>query len=95
MERAAGYSESQQLTGLIERLRERLIAHPAPQARLGRQLEAVLERLLVRNQRLRVLHRMARVGGFNEHARTMRDGLETLDAQLLQELPSLLELLHA
>ncbi len=95
MERAAGYSESQQLTSLIERLRERLLAHPVPQGGLGRQLEAVLERILVRNQRLRVLHRMARLVGFKEHARTMRDVLETLDAQLLQELPSLLELLHA
>lgn len=91
MQRAAGYNESWQLTALIEQLRERLGAEPPPSLRLGQQLEEVLERLLVRNQRLRVLHRLARKGGSNEHIEAMRSSLEQLDAQLLQELPGLLQ----
>lgn len=91
MQRAAGYNESWQLTQLIEQLRERLGADLPPSLQVGQQLEEVLGRLLTRNQRLRVLHRLARKGGSNEHIEAMRHSLEQLDAQLLQELPHLLE----
>jgi hypothetical protein len=90
MQRVAGYNESRQLTELIEQLRERLGSEPTPQSELGLLLEGVLARLLVRNQRLRVLHRLTRSGGSNEHVEAMRGSLEQLDAQLLQELPALL-----
>jgi hypothetical protein len=90
MQRVAGYNESRQLTQLIEQLRERLGAEPTPRPELGLQLEGVLARLLARNQRLRVLHRLTRSGGSNEHVEAMRGALEQLDAQLLQELPELL-----
>ncbi len=95
MQRAAGYNESWQLTALIEQLRERLGAEPPPSPQLVQQLEEVLARLLARNQRLRVLHRLARKGGSHEHLVAMRHALEQLDAQLLQELPSLLQHLRA
>src|SRR4051794_33260859 len=95
MQRAAGYNESWQLTALIEQLREKLGAEPPPSPELGRQLEEVLTRLVVRNQRLRVLHRLARKGSSNEHIDAMRHALEQLDAQLLQELPGLLQHLSA
>jgi len=93
MERVAGYSESSELTHLIEQLRERLSV-AEPQVPSG-ELEQVLSRLVIRNQRLRVLHRLTRNGGFhghaNEHISLMRSTLEQLDAQLLQELPTLLQ----
>jgi hypothetical protein len=93
MERAAGYSESSELTHLIEQLRERL-AMAEPQVPAG-ELEQVLSRLVIRNQRLRVLHRLTRKVGLNthvnEHISVMRSMLEQLDAQLIHELPSLLE----
>lgn len=91
MQRAAGYNESRQLTTLIEQLRERLGAEPPPPPQLGEQLEEVLARLVVRNQQLRVLHRLARKGGSNEHLEAIRHALEQLDAKLLQELPKLLQ----
>ena len=90
MQRAAGYNESWQLTTLIEQLRERLGAEPPPSPQLNQRLEEVLARLVVRNQRLRVLHRLARGGGSLEHIEAMRHALEQLDSQLLQELPELL-----
>lgn len=97
MERAAGYSESSELTRLIEQLRERLSV-AEPQVAVG-ELEEVLSRLVIRNQRLRVLHRLTRKGGLNthvnEHITVMRSSLEQLDAQLLQELPSLLKRMPA
>ncbi|WP_224240528.1 hypothetical protein [Hyalangium gracile] len=95
MHRTAGYSESWQLTRLIEQLRERLGAETAVNVLPGHQLEEVLSRLVVRNQRLRVLQRLTRTGGTNEHIEAMRNALEQLDAQLLQELPELLERLSA
>jgi hypothetical protein len=92
MQRAAGYNESWQLTQLIEELRERLgnnLVTPAP---LHEHLEGVLGRLLTRNQRLRVLHRLSRgASSSQEHIEAMRNSLEQLDAQLLRELPDLLE----
>jgi 3-methyladenine DNA glycosylase/8-oxoguanine DNA glycosylase len=94
MERAAGYSESSELTFLIEQLRERLGRTPSPEQLLARDLEEVLARLVIRNQRLRVLHRLARIGSSDEHIGAMRSTLEQLDAQLLKELPSILERLH-
>jgi hypothetical protein len=49
----------------------------------------VLSRLLVRNQRLRVLHRLTRICGSLEHIDAMRNALETVDAELLQRLRGL------
>jgi hypothetical protein len=95
MQRRAGYSESPELTHLIEQLRERLGAEPLPDSELGRQLEAVLARLVVRNQRLRVLQRLSRTGGAPEHIQAMRSALEQLDAELLRELPVVLERMRA
>jgi hypothetical protein len=94
MQRVAGYNESRQLTQLIEDLRERLGAEPTPHPQLGLELEEVLTRLLVRNQRLRVLHRLTRSGGSLEHVQALRGAVEQLDAQLLHELPELLGRLH-
>jgi hypothetical protein len=92
MKRVAGYNESLELTLLIEQLRERLGAEPASSPQLGEQLEEVLTRLLARNQRLRVLHRLTRGNnGSNEHIEAMRSTLEQLDAQLLRQLPDLLQ----
>jgi hypothetical protein len=97
VERAAGYNESSELTHLIEQLRERL-AVAEPQV-LAEELEQVLSRLVTRNQRLRVLHRLTRKASFNaqvhEHIDAMRSTLEQLDAQLLQELPAVLKRLPA
>jgi flavorubredoxin len=94
MHRAAGYNESRELTRLIEQLRERLGAMPPLSPRLVHQLEEVLSRLVVRNQRLRVLHRLARKGGSDEHIDSIRTALEKLDAELLQELPGVLNRWH-
>ncbi|WP_224368511.1 hypothetical protein [Hyalangium versicolor] len=95
MQRTMGYNESRQLTLLIEQLRESIGATPSPNPRLDHELEEVLARLLIRNQRLRVLHRLTRRGGSNDHIEAMRHALEQLDEQLLQELPMLLERLQA
>jgi hypothetical protein len=55
------------------------------------QLEAVLARLIMRNQRWRVLQRLERTGGSPEHIVASRESLAQLDTELLQELPLLLE----
>ncbi|WP_225413396.1 hypothetical protein [Stigmatella hybrida] len=93
MQRAAGYTESGRLTQLIEQLRERLGAGLL-QVDFTQELEAVLARLLMRNQRLRVLQRMTRNCVSLESAAAIRTVIEQLDAQLLQELPPLLERLE-
>jgi hypothetical protein len=95
MQRAAGYSESDQLAQLIEQLRERLgAAGSLRQADFSQELEAVLARLLMRNQRLRVLQRMTRECVALERADAIRTAIEQLDAQLLNELPPLLDRLE-
>jgi hypothetical protein len=94
MHPAVGYSEAAQLTHLIEQLREELGAEPPPNPRMIEPLEGVLSRLVLRNQQLRLLHRLARLGGSLEHMDAMRGSLEALDAELLQELPGLLERLR-
>jgi hypothetical protein len=91
MRQLTGYSESRQLTWLIERLRERLGADPLPSPPVVEQLEEVLTRLVMRNQRLRALQRIARTSGLDAHLDSMRGDLEKLDAELLQQLPGLLE----
>jgi hypothetical protein len=91
MKRLAGYSESRQLTHLIERLRERLGADPLPSPPVVEELEEVLTRLVARNQRLRSLQRIARTSGLDTQLDSMRGDLEKLDAELLNELPALLE----
>jgi hypothetical protein len=95
MQRVAGYSESLELTQLIEQLRERLGTEYSPAPTLVQQLDEVLSQLVVRNQRLRVLYRLARKGDMDdEHMGAIRSNLEQLDAQLLQQLPQLLERLN-
>jgi hypothetical protein len=91
MRRLEGYSESWQLTHLIEQLRERLGTDPLPSPPVVEQLEAVLTRIVMRNQRLRALQRIARTSGLDAHLDSMRGELDQLDAELLQELPGLLE----
>ncbi len=91
IQRLAGYNESRQLTHLIEQLRERLGTDPLPSLPVVEQLEGVLTRLVMRNQRLRTLQRIARTNDLDAHLDAMRGGLEELDAELLRELPSLLE----
>jgi transposase-like protein len=91
MKRLTGYNESHQLTHLIERLRERLGADPLPNPPVVEELEEMLARLVARNQRLRALQRIARTSGLDARLDSMRGDLEKLDAQLLQELPALLE----
>lgn len=95
MYRMAGYNESRELTLLIEQLREQLGAEPSTHPQLSQQLEDVLSCLVVRNQRLRVLQRLERMGRANEHVDSMREALEKLDEKLLQQLPALLERLQA
>lgn len=93
MQRAAGYTESGRLTQLIEQLRERL-GSGLLQVEFNQELEAVLARLLMRNQRLRVLQRMTRNCVSLESAAAIRTVIEQLDEQLLRELPPLLERLE-
>ncbi|SEL01379.1 hypothetical protein SAMN05444354_103312 [Stigmatella aurantiaca] len=93
MQRAAGYTESGRLTQLIEQLRERL-GSGLLQADFSQELEAVLARLLMRNQRLRVLQRMTRNCVSLESAAAIRTVIEQLDEELLRELPPLLERLE-
>ncbi|HVG61642.1 MAG TPA: hypothetical protein VNA24_23985 [Hyalangium sp.] len=91
MKRLAGYNESLQLTHLIEQLRERLGADPLPSPPVVEELEEVLTRLVARNQRLRALQRIARTSGLDAKLDSMRGDLEKLEAELLQELPGLLQ----
>ena len=90
MHRVAGYSESWELGRLIDELRERLGREHPSDPLLAKELEEVLEQLGVRNQRLRVLHRLTRMGSTDDHISAIRSTLEQLDAQLIKELPSLL-----
>jgi hypothetical protein len=90
MHRVAGYSESWELGRLIDELRERLGREYPPDPLLAKELEEVLAQLVMRNQRLRVLHRLTRKGGTDDHIGAIRSALEQLDAQLIKELPSLL-----
>jgi murein L,D-transpeptidase YcbB/YkuD len=89
--RSASHDESQQLAALVEQLRERLGAEPPPSPQVFEQLEDVLSRLVMRNQRWRVLQKLERKGSSSEHIDAIREVLSRLDAELLQELPVLLE----
>lgn len=80
-----------QLAALVEQLRERLGAEPPPGPHLVEQFEHVLSRLVMRNQRWRVLQRLERMGGAADHMNAIRDVLTKLDTELLQDLPVLLE----
>lgn len=86
--------EAQQLASLVEQLRERLGAEPLPSPQMADQLEDVLGRLVMRNQRWRVLQKLERIGSSAEHIEAIRDVLSRLDAELLRELPVLLEQLR-
>jgi len=84
-------ADSRQLAALVEQLRERLGAEPPPGPHLVDQLESVLTRLVMRNQRWRVLQRLERAGGTSEHMDAISEVLTRLDVELLEELPLLLE----
>jgi hypothetical protein len=88
---SASHGDSRQLASLVEQLRERLGAEPPPSPHMVELLEAVLPRLVMRNQRWRLLQRLERLGGAPEHIEATREDLAKLDAELLQELPVLLE----
>lgn len=89
--RPASASESHRLATLVEQLRERLGSEPLPSPQMADQLEEVLSRLVMRNQRWRVLQKLERTGSSVEHIEAIRHVLAQLDAELLQELPVLLE----
>ena len=95
MHRSVGYTESGELAYLIDQLREQLATEPLEDLALTRELETVLGRLVTRNQRLRVLQRLMRAGGSVEHMAAIREALEQVDAELLRDLPALLEHLRA
>lgn len=89
--RPSSPSESQQLAILVEQLRERLGSEPLPSPQMAEQLEEVLSRLVMRNQRWRVLQKLERTGSSAEHIEAIRHVLAQLDAELLRQLPVLLE----
>ncbi|MDC0711920.1 hypothetical protein POL68_25860 [Stigmatella sp. ncwal1] len=91
MQRAAGYSESGRLTQLVEQLRERLDSEGLLRLDFAQELETVLSRLLMRNQRLRVLQRMTRNCDSLERVDAIRTVIERLDEELLRDLPPLLD----
>lgn len=91
---SASPSESQRLASLVEQLRERLGSEPLPSPEMADRLEDVLSRLVMRNQRWRVLQKLERTGSSEEHIEAIREVLARLDAELLEELPLLLEQLR-
>ncbi|RKH54117.1 hypothetical protein D7W81_38650 [Corallococcus aberystwythensis] len=95
MPRRAGYEESWELTYRVEQLRELVGQELRLDAELAEELDDTLARLVMRNQRLRGLHRMMSADREPEDLVMHRAALEDLDRQLLQDLPSLLERLRA
>lgn len=89
--RSAAHDESHRLAILVDQLRERLGSEPPPGPQALDQLEEVLSRLVMRNQRWRVLQKLERSCGSTEHIEAIREVVTKLDAELLQELPVLLE----
>ena len=89
--RASSSGETHRLASLVEQLRERLGAEPLPGPEMAERLEDVLSRLVMRNQRWRVLQKLERTGGTTEHMDSIREVLTRIDTELLEELPALLE----
>ncbi|RKG65052.1 hypothetical protein D7W79_38335 [Corallococcus exercitus] len=95
MPRRAGYEESWELTYRVEQLRELVGQELRLDAELAEELDDTLARLVMRNQRLRALHRMVSAEREPEDLVMLRAALEDMDRQLLQDLPGLLERLRA
>lgn len=93
--RRAGYEESWELTYRVEQLRELVGQELHLDAALAEELDDILARLVMRNQRLRGLQRMVSAEREPEDLVLHRAALEDMDRQLLQELPGLLERLRA
>ncbi|WP_244222203.1 hypothetical protein [Corallococcus exercitus] len=93
--RRAGYEESWELTYRVEQLRELVGQELRLDAELAEELDDTLARLVMRNQRLRALHRMVSAEREPEDLVMLRAALEDMDRQLLQDLPGLLERLRA
>ncbi|MFB1480486.1 hypothetical protein [Corallococcus sp. RDP092CA] len=93
--RRAGYEESWELTYRVEQLRELVGQELHLDAALSEELDDILARLVMRNQRLRGLQRMVSAEREPEDLALHRAALEAMDRQLLQELPGLLERLRA
>ncbi|MBZ4399170.1 hypothetical protein OWM54_21245 [Myxococcus sp. MISCRS1] len=95
MSRRAGYEESWDLTYLVEQLRELISRDLQLDDALGEELEDTLARLVLRNQRLRMLQRMVNAERSAEDLEILRNALEHTDRELLTALPGLLERLRA
>ncbi|WP_426734379.1 hypothetical protein [Myxococcus faecalis] len=95
MSRRAGYEESWDLTYLVEQLRELISRDLQLDDALGEELEDTLARLVLRNQRLRMLQRMVNAERSAEDLEILRSALEHTDRELLTALPGLLERLRA
>ncbi|MBZ4411626.1 hypothetical protein VZQ01_19610 [Myxococcus faecalis] len=95
MSRRAGYEESWDLTYLVEQLRELISRDLQLDDALGEELEDTLARLVLRNQRLRMLQRMVNAERSAEDLEILRNALEHTDRELLMALPGLLERLRA
>lgn len=94
MSRRAGYEESWDLTYLVEQLRELISRDLQLDDALGEELEDTLARLVLRNQRLRMLQRMVNAERSAEDLEILRNALEYTDRELLTALPGLLERLR-
>ncbi|MCP3063413.1 hypothetical protein LXT21_32010 [Myxococcus sp. K38C18041901] len=94
MSRRAGYEESWDLTYLVEQLRELIGRDLQLDDALGEELEDTLARLVLRNQRLRMLQRMVNAERSAEDLEILRNALEHTDRELLTALPGLLERLR-
>jgi len=94
MSRRAEYAESWDLTYRVEQLRE-LIGHDLDLgASLSAELEDILGRLVLRNQRLRILQHPVSADQPPEDLAGLRGALEDLDRELMARLPALLERLR-
>ncbi|AKF78993.1 hypothetical protein SAMN05443572_114196 [Myxococcus fulvus] len=94
MSRRAGYEESWDLTYLVEQLRELISRDLQLDDALAEELEDTLARLVLRNQRLRMLQRMVNAERSAEDLEVLRNALEYTDRELLTGLPGLLERLR-
>ncbi|MFP2926238.1 hypothetical protein ACLESO_13680 [Pyxidicoccus sp. 3LG] len=95
MSRRAGYEESWDLTYLVEQLRELIGRDLDLTLELSEELEDTLDSLVLRNQRLRVLQRMANTEREPDDLAVLRGTLENMDRELLVRLPLLLDRLRA
>jgi predicted nucleotidyltransferase len=95
MSRRAGYEESWDLTYLVEQLRELIGRDLELQPELAEELEDTLDSLVLRNQRLRGLQRMANTEREPDDLAVLRGALENMDRELMDRLPLLLERLRA